>query len=444
MDAMGRTNLTLALLFTILAGCSKSQEPPVAAKPEPAKATVSIEESAVDKAKRLALDKAKGSTQVDQMISDAQRAIEKNPKKVDWWIVLGRAWVRKARESADPGFYLNADACAEIALDLEPENKLALNLRGLVYLNDHEFEQARALGEKLVAKDADDPMAYGTLSDALLELGRYDEASAAAQKMIDLKPNLPSYGRAAYLQWLRGETRAARESTRLAIDSGRDKRDAEPEAWTLVQAGMMFWQAGDYEGADAGFDKALEWVSEYPAALVGKGRVALGRGDAKRATELLDRAFKQSPLAETAWLLGDARAASGDEKGAAEAYAAVEREGSADPRTLALFLATKGKDPARALSLAEKEKKTRGDIYTDDVLAWSLYRAGRMAEAKVASERACRLGTLDARLLFHRGAILIATGDVTTGRKLVKRALELNPQFDRAGAEEARKLVAES
>jgi tetratricopeptide (TPR) repeat protein len=441
---MGRTNLTLAIVFTILAGCSKSQEPPAAAKPEAAKATASVEESAVEKAKRLALDKPKGSAQVDQVISDAQRAIDKNPKKVDWWIVLGRAWVRKARESADPGFYLNADACAEIALDLDPENKLALNLRGLVYLNDHRFEQARALAERLVAKDADDPMAYGTLSDALLELGRYDEASAAAQKMIDLKPNLPSYGRAAYLQWLRGEHKAARESMRLAIDSGRDRRDAEPEAWTLVQAGMMFWQAGDYEGADAGFDKALEWVSEYPAALVGKGRVALGRGDAKRAAELLGRAFEQSPLVETAWLLGDARAAAGDEKGAAEAYAAVEREGSADPRTLALFLATKNKDAARALTLAEQERKVRGDIYTDDVLAWSLYRAGRVAEAKVAIERACRLGTLDARLLYHRGAILIASGEVSAGRKLVKRALELNPQFDRAGAEEARKLLAES
>jgi tetratricopeptide (TPR) repeat protein len=448
---MGR-KLSLSLSILVLVGCGKAATPaatttstPTATATASATATAAAaDDSPLARAKRLALDKPKGEGHVERAILDAQRAVDKNPRKVDGWIVLGRAWVRKARESADPGFYVNADACVDVALDLEPESRLALNLRGLVYLNDHRFAEARDLAQRLVDKDPDDPMAYGTLSDALLELGRYDDAMKAVQKMVDLKPNLPSYARASYLQWLRGDAKAARESARLAIDSGRDKRDPEPEAWTLVQTAMLFWHAGDYDGAEAGFDRALEWMTEYPPALVGKGRVALARGDAKRAAELFGRAFKQSPLAETAWLLGDARALAGDAVGAEEAYALVQKEGAADPRTLSLFLSTKGKDPARALALAEKEKKVRGDVYTDDAHAWALHRAGRTAEARTTIERARRFGTKDARLLFHHGAILMATGDKTDrakGQKLVREALELNPKFDVAAALEARKLI---
>jgi Flp pilus assembly protein TadD len=96
-----------------------------------------------------------------------------------------------------------------------------------------------------------------------------------------------------------------------------------------------------------------------------------------------------------------------------------------------------------ALRLAEEERKKRGDPYTDDTLAWALYQNGRIDEARTAIDRARRYGTNDARLLFHQGAIHMATGDLPGGRKLVARALEQNPKFDRSGAAEARKLLAE-
>src|SRR5262249_37333891 len=155
----------------------------------------------------------------------------------------------------------------------------------------------------------------------------------------DLKPNLPSYSRAAHLRWLAGDTAIAKKIVRQAIDA-RDHRDPEPGAWVLAQAAYMFFNEGDYDGADKGFDMALEAGSDYQPALVGRGRVALAKGDAKRAVELFERAHKQSPLVETAWLLGDARKLAGDDKGAEEAYALVVKEGRrSDGRTLAAFYA---------------------------------------------------------------------------------------------------------
>lgn len=444
--AMKKTCAVSLLCLMLAAGCSKKSDAPSAPLADSSSTSPAAAAPAAPKAdpKTLALAKPTGSgtANVDQVILAAQRAVEQNPQKIDWWIVLGRAWVRKARESSDPGFHLNASACADVVLELDPQNRLARGLRGLVLLNDHRFEEARALAEELLAKDKEDIAAYGILSDALLELGRYDEATRAAQAMLDLKPNLPSYSRASYLEWIHGDVKSARESVRLAIDSGRDRRDPEPEAWTLVQAATMFWHLGDVDGADAGFDKALEWMSAYPPALVGKGRVALARGDAKRAAELFTRAYEQSPLTETAWLLGDARELAGDADGARAAYALVAKVGrSTDPRTLSLFLSTKGKDAPRALELAEKERTTRGDVLTQDALAWALYRNGRIGDAKRVIDDARRYGTKEPQLLFHQGAIHMAVGDVDGGKKLVAEALAENPHFDIAGAREARALL---
>ncbi|MBV9945912.1 MAG: tetratricopeptide repeat protein, partial [Myxococcales bacterium] len=213
-------------------------------------------------------------------------------------------------------------------------------------------------------------------------------------------------------------------------------------AWVLVQAATMFRHEGDPAGAEAGFDRALAEVPGYAPALVGKGRLALARGDARAAVQLLARAYEASPLAETAWLLGDALAMGGDEAGARDAYAHVERSGrQGDRRTLALFWATKGLHPAEALALADEESRARADTYTEDAHAWALYRAGRLAAARASSDRALAHGTRDATLWFHAGAIRLAQGERASGRALVERALALEPGFDVSGAAEARTLL---
>jgi tetratricopeptide (TPR) repeat protein len=395
------------------------------------------------RSRTLALMKLGGTAAVDKIITGEQDKLVRAPDRVDDWIQLGQAWVRKARESADPVYYVNADACAEEALLLAPDQRQALELRGLVLLNDHRFSQARDLARDLLAREPEDPLALGMLSDSSLELGLYDEAEQAAQRMMNVKPNLASYSRASHLLWLRNDTKKARESARLAIDSGRDPSDPEPLAWVVIQAAMLFWHAGDYAGALAGLEQALQLFPDYPPALVAKGQVELALGDAPSAVALLEEAWHLSPTVRTAWLLGDDRLAKGDPAGAGEAYALVERNGrSLDPRTLALFWAVKDREHDSAIELAEIERQARDDIYSEDVLAWSLYRAGRVPEARAASDKATRLGTPDARLIYHAGAIQIAAGDVAGGVSRVQQALALNPKFDATEAPEAAALIA--
>ncbi|GAC1347274.1 MAG: hypothetical protein NVSMB23_26240 [Myxococcales bacterium] len=422
------------LVVLALAACSKK---PAQA---PAAEAAGID-TAAGRALTLALMKPDADLPIDQRIARLQQSALKLDKS-DAWVALGEAWIRKARDTARPFFYANAGASADLALALEPTSKLALDLKALVLMNDHRFEEARVLASGIVARSPGDPVAWGTLSDALLELGRTAEAVEAAQRMMDLKPNLPSYSRAAHLQWLHGDLPAAKESVRLAIDAGSDGKDKEPQAWVTVQAGMIFWNEGDAPGAEAGFDLALQSLPDFPPALVGKARVLLGRGDGKGAAALLERAYQAIPLVETGWLLGDAREAAGDAAGAGQVWADIERRGrTSDPRTLALFWATQDREHEAALKLALDERKVRDDEYTEDVAAWALYRAGRFDEARAASDKALRLGTRDARLWFHAGVIRIAGGDAAGGRALVRKALDLNPHFDRKGEAEARQLL---
>lgn len=436
-----------SLLLCSLAACSVACSAPSAAAgagTEAAAATVSAasQAPAPDRAHTLALARATGGHPVDKEIDLLQRRLENLPRKADLWVQLGRAWVKKARQATDPGYYLSADACAEIALEIEPDHKLALELQALVLLNDHRFRDALVKADEALAKDREDLLALGVKSDALLELGRYQDAASAVQQMMDLKPSLPSYSRAAHLRWLSGDAATAKKIVRKAIDA-RDHRDPEPGAWVVVQAALMFQGEGDEDGADKGFEMALQMVPEYPPALVGRGRVALAKGDFKRAVEMFERAYKQSLLVETAWLLGDARSLAGDRAGADEAYALLVKDGRrTDGRTLAAFYATKNRDIDEAVRLALAERDVRDDLYTEDTIAWALYRKGELDDARKASDLALSLGTKDAKLLYHAGAIRIAQGDVKSGAALVREALRLHPRFDVTGAPEAESLLA--
>jgi len=430
--------------LVLVAACEReaavNQAPPATS----ASAGASEERSTSAKARLVALSKNEGSSPIDEQIRAGQQMSQQFPTLRDNWIALGRLWVRKARVAGDPGLYLNARACADIALDIEPDNLPAQNLVAIVLESEQKFRDALDVADRILAKYPNDLMALGTRSDALLEIGRVEDAVDTTQKMVDLKPDLPSYSRAAYLRWLTGDVKGAEAIAWRAIDAGRDPRELEPLAWAIVQAAMMFWNEGDFAGANAGFDKALQAVKEYPPALVGKGRyMLLAANEPAAAVPLFERAYKASPSAEAAWLLGDARQAAGDTEGAAREYAEVVKRGRKDDaRTLVQFYATKNRDIDEAVRLAEADLKVRGGPYTDDASAWALYRAGRIKDARIASDRALRFGTKDATLLFHAGAIRIAAGDKAAGLKLVREALTRNPRFDLTGAAEAATLTA--
>ena len=375
---------------------------------------------------------------VDAQLEQLVAAAKSKPTLPEPWVVLGQAWVVKARQSGDVGHYTSADACASLALDLAPDLSIAQHLRLLVMQNNHAFEAARALATQLTTRNPDDFIAHGALSDAHLELGQMDAAVESVQKMVDLKPSLPAFARMAHLRWLMGDLTGARDAFKLAFDAGRGARDPEPVAWVLVQAATLFWHQGDLEGVKAGADFVrthLPNLGAYAPLLQLEGRLALARGDARTAVDHLKRAYATTPTAETAWLLADAHLAAGEASAAAKAEAEVLRLGrQGDARTLAQFLAERNRDADEAVAAATADRKHRGGPYADDALAFALFRAGRLDEAVPLARSVAALKLPDARLDYHAGLVLAARPATRAeGLALLERALETNPHFDAKG-----------
>jgi len=227
----------------------------------------------------IALAPPDGAGPQDEGIALLQARVRADPSVAERWLELGQAWIKKARRSGDAGLHLAAKDAADAALERAPDLRGALVLRGLVLLNAHRFEDARRLANELLERDRSDLAALGILSDALVELGEIDEAVQVTQRLVDLKPNLPSYLRASHLLWLQGDGAGALEVARLAVDAASDERDPEPRAWALVHAATLRRHQGDYAAADADLDRALRLAPGYPPALAAKRKMALSRGD---------------------------------------------------------------------------------------------------------------------------------------------------------------------
>src|SRR5919198_1809357 len=153
----------------------------------------------------------------DRAIAAAERRVGGVEAAPGDYVALGAAFMRKARESGDPGYYARAHAAVGRALALDPNDYGARRAEPWVLLGLHDFRGALAAAERARALEPDDWWNYGTLADAYVELGDYTRALEAAQRMVDLRPGLPSYARAAFLRVLFGDRAGAIEVLQLAV-----------------------------------------------------------------------------------------------------------------------------------------------------------------------------------------------------------------------------------
>ncbi len=322
---------------------------------------------------------------------------------------LGWLFVAKARSGNDPGYYNLAEQCALCMESHQPGGPAALLLRGHVLYNMHRFGEAELLARQLIGK-RQSPFDYGLLGDVLMEQGELDEAAGAYQKMVDLKPGLQSYSRAAHIRWLRGDVRSAVDLMQMAADSV-SPRDPEAAAWVHSRLSLYELQVGSTDKALQASEAALRFQENHAAALLARGRILLGMGRAVDAVEPLHRAVEVNPLPEPRWALAEALRAAGRETEAESVEDDLVARGALDdPRTTSLYLATRGRDVGVALDLAAIELESRRDVFSLDAHAWALQAAGKADEAHQTIVQALSEGTEDARLLYHAGAIASMVG----------------------------------
>jgi tetratricopeptide (TPR) repeat protein len=367
---------------------------------------------------------------------------------------LGQAYLLKARETGDPQYYDLADKALVRCLELSPDPLTATRATtelAAVQMARHQFREALATARKALTLGSGELSPYGPIGDAHIELGEYDQAEAAYEKMRTLQGPLYPHSRLSMLRFLKGDAAGAIAEMRRAVEAGVEgTQPKEHIAWAQYKLGATLFQTGALEAAGQAHQDALATFPGYHRAVAGLAQVRAAQGRDPEAIELYRKALGAIPLPDYAASLGDVYARIGQTDEARKQYALVEYIGRLNAlnkvlynRELALFYADHDLKLGEALDLARRELEVRGDIYTHDVLAWALYKNGRAGDALAPMKEALRLGTPDPRLFFHAGMIHRAAGEPERGRELLRRALALNPQFHVLHAEVAERALKE-
>lgn len=334
---------------------------------------------------------------------------------------LGWAYVAKGRAVGDAGYFKLAECCADAMAARDADWADRSVLRGHAWLQQHRFAETESLARRLVA-DRGAPDDFALLSDALMEQGDLAGAIAAGQRLADLRPGYAAAVRIAHLRWLSGDLPGAGAAMAEAVTMA-GPAEAEVRCWAEVRLGHYRLQAGDHAAATALATAVLKVRPDYAKAWLLRGQVALAEGRAGLAVAALRTAQERSPLPQYQWWLAEALRANGDAVAAEQVESALRNGGvSTDPRTVALFLATRGIAPEQALAWAEAELAVRHDALTQDALAWTRWAAGDAAGAAAAIALALRDGIADARVWLHAGVMAAAAGEDRAARTYFETA----------------------
>ena len=368
----------------------------------------------------------------DRVLAALQTRLMTAPRDWSSWASLGGLYVQTARRTGDPSFYPKAQGALERSLELQPGNIGALIGMSSLAAARHDFSGALRWGRQAVSAAPHNASAYGVQGDALIELGRYPDAFATFQKMIDIRPDLSSYARASYARELQGDVAGAIADMDLALQAASSPADA---AWAEYQLGELLFNSGRIDRARDAYARAAAQDPTYVPAREGLAKVAAAGGQYGRAIGLYTWVVDHMPLPQYVIELADVYSAAGRVHDAAQQAALLgveEKLARANGVNLDLEQAVYDADHGRAqeaLTAARAEWNRRHSVLVADALAWALYANGHYGEAQTNSARALALGTRNALMWFHRGMIERALGHRAAARDALARALAINPHF---------------
>ncbi|MEO3871929.1 tetratricopeptide repeat protein [Nonomuraea sp. B12E4] len=348
-----------------------------------------------------------------------QQRLKRLPADYRGWAQLAVQYVDQARVTGDPSYYNKAEGALDTAAKLKPGDDTVLTGQAALAAGRHEFSDAARLAERALDANPYSAAALGVLADAKTQLGDLRAAQRAVDGMLDLRPGVAAFARASYAAELRGDAAKAREYLELAHDDAWAPADL---AYARYYLGELALHSGDLDTAAGWYAKALQAYPAYTPALAGQARAAALDGRPTEALDLYDTVVERLPLPQYLIEQGETRLKAG--RPADWTLLKAQRKlfqtaGVRDDLTWAEFEADHG-DPERAVRYATAEYELHPNLVSADALAWSLFKAGRPAEALPYAEKATATGWRNPLLSYHRARIEQALG----------RPVRVDPGFD--------------
>jgi len=285
----------------------------------------------------------------------------------------------------------------------DPKHKLPLftqmnaakNLAG-----DERFEEAVAKMREVIAADPKIMDAHISLAGWLVRVKRPDEAIAAYQKALGLKPDDDiTLFNLAHLLLARGRTGDALDALEV-FRSALKVNPKNPQAW--YNLATLYLDLGRLDEAGSSFTEALAANPKQAAALNGLGAIAYEGGDLPKAETLVRQALALEPRLRTgSYNLARIREARGDAAGAEALYRAEVQ----------IYA-----DSGRARFNLAQIRRARGD------------RAGYLGELGDCVAKAHEFGAC----YFYLAREELDAGRLDPAADLATRGLEAQPRSDTA------------
>ena len=358
-----------------------------------------------------------------------------------------------------------------------------------------DLEILRSLSRRI---SPEDPGAHNNLGVVYFNKGLFEESVAEFERALDLDPGLGIAARNLEIALARGrlgERRVAELRARLALERARGARpggeddegrllslerhgvfrdgdpDARPEIAQATLAhyneGLALRRDGDFEGAAAEFEAALEAGEDAFVVRQAQAELALLRGDGAAAGELYTSLLQDEPASPKLW---NERGVAAHQRGQlAEAETWYRRALSLDPQYalagnnlgIALYHLGRATEAERVFDLAIAAGRAPGEVWrnfglmltrtqrAEDALdafrralglepesptAWTglgaaLMELGRAEEARSALMRAVEADENLAEARYQLAFALSALGDYRGALRETKRAIELDPYY---------------
>lgn len=340
---------------------------------------------------------------------------ERDPTGAMDLVRLGALYLERFRSEGNEADALEAEAAARTSLARRAvRNAPALQLLAAALLGQHRFLEAKDAARQLAAEEPDAPGAQAILGEVRLELG---EDAAADRTFRGLTPQRFTPAVAPrYARWLelRGRTGEARRLLEWARDEVARRDPGQPDAlaWYELRLGDLALRFGAHGEARARIEAGLALVPDDWRLLAAAARLAWARGDPAAAIGFGDSSLARHLDPATLALVGDAWTARGDTTRAAQYYRALATATQA-PRGgfhRAWYLALLDHDMRvpQVLAAVTRDLAVRRDAYGYDLVAWALFKSGRVTEARTAMAKALAKSSGDPLLQAHARAIAAA------------------------------------
>jgi tetratricopeptide (TPR) repeat protein len=253
-----------------------------------------------------------------------------------------------------------------------------------------------------------------------------------------------------FARWaeLTGQTGAARRILREAREDAARRPDltTEQRAWFGLRLADLELRHGNLRAAKRVISESLREAPDDWRLILARARLEAANGSWQRAARSAEEVIATVPSPDAFALLAVAQRVLGNtsEAEALELALAgiVTSQSGTLHRSWAMTLLDRGQNVGEVTAAAATDTLVRHDVHTLDLLAWSLHRAGRSAEALPLMRRAIAMGSVEPALRYHAGAIEFAAGDRTIARQHFTIALGRRRALSREQIGEIQRALA--